>query len=120
MWSSGVVELFGPLVMMLLSPVYMPIGCGIFLCVLRPVRLANAGQECNVHYSLCNGSTFVRHLPNDLSLSREDLHGPPPISCKVAPPVECRLPPSCRLRVLVSKYRVVGPVGLWSKCLLAL
>ena len=51
---------------------------GIVYVFLRSVSPApsRAGIQCTL--SICKLWFFVRHLPSDLCLSGEDLHGPPP------------------------------------------
>ena len=73
---------------MLYCPVCVPLDVGILLCVLRPISPAQCRQGYNEHDSLCNSYFLCSILPSELRLSREDLHGPPPLyhcDCLIVP-----------------------------------
>ena len=67
-------------IIMLYSPVCIPLGHGDFCVFCALFRLPNIGQGCNDITLFVNCNSLCAILPNDLCLSGEDLHGPFPIS----------------------------------------
>ena len=63
---------------MLYYLVYVPLGMGILYVFCALLRLPNVGQGYNENFLSGIVNPLCINLPNDLSLAREGLDGPPP------------------------------------------